>query len=98
MIEEEPFALLRQQLTALFLTEFIIMAPKETVDLLIKLGRNVEPSSLLSSLIVIDDNLNQVWYGIVSYEKYDVIYCVSITLERHTVLVVSNSRIFLFIA
>jgi len=40
--------------------EFISLAPKDTIDVLIKLGRNLESGSILPSLIFPYDNEAQV--------------------------------------
>lgn len=40
--------------------KFISLAPKDTVDVLTKLGRNLEPLAVLPSLIFPYDNENQV--------------------------------------
>ncbi|XP_065214081.1 vacuolar protein sorting-associated protein 18 homolog isoform X2 [Planococcus citri] len=71
LFRDEPVAVIRKHLTKSFLTEFTILAPKETVDLLIKLGRNMEPSSFLSSLIIPNDNLNQA-LEVIRYLEYCV--------------------------
>lgn len=71
VLRSESALLGQRNLLKQFLPEFMNLAPKETVDLLTKSGRHIEPLSILTSLIFPYENTSQA-LEVIRYLEYCV--------------------------